>query len=96
MDRFLRSGNFAAWLAERRADDEAKLRELQAQALRRLGAAMRTRSELEKIDVLISCQVLLTKPSALPVAPAVLQEQMALITEQLPLDLRKSLEKPTE
>lgn len=96
MDRFLRTGNFAAWLADRRTDDEAKLREVQAQALRGLSAAMRSRSELEKIDVLISCQAAQKRAGTLPVPVAVLQEQMALIMEQLPVDLRRSLEKPPD
>lgn len=94
MERFLRCPNFALWLSERRSDDEARLRELQAQALRGLSQAMRLRSEVEKIDVLISCQLALKKPSLLPVSVATVQEQMALILEQLPPDLRKSLEKP--
>lgn len=96
MSRFLRSRNFAAWLAERRASDELKLREVQAQALRTLSQAMRNRTEVEKIDAMISCRCALQKAGTLPVPVSVLHEQIAQLLEQLPDDLRASLSKPIE
>jgi hypothetical protein len=96
MERFLRCGNFAGWLTDRLREDEARLRELQGQAIRTLSSSIRLRTEVEKIDLLITCKAAQKRPGMLPVPVGVLQEQMELIMEQLPADLRKSLEKPID